>query len=316
MVIVLATAMPANATAKPGYSVFKAERKAELHLDGSNGYRLDVTAVRAPGDHRGQIDVVAHKGSGSVSYNVPGSLGRDGSIDARLPHVGRIAVRFESRKVGQGITLPGICRGRPEVVQRGIFRGTIELHGEKEFTEVDRGSARGSVTRVFRRVCHVGAHGAGKTHRPKVRLTYLIAGEQKGKGGLHFAAFRAEFGTELDILAFSASTIRQQEGMEIVNSVSAEGNPDQLLVSKPGTPKVVEVKPPEPFQGTATFHLTSKTASTWEGNLSVELPGVGPVSLAGTDFWSALCSEKHCTRTPPPGSHYEFQTIVGAGLSG
>lgn len=313
--MVALAAMPAGAAGKPGYLVVKPERKAELRLHGSNGYRVDVEAVRTPG-HRAQINVVARKGPASVRYTVPGSLGRDGSIDARLPHVGRIVVRFESTEVGQGFTIPGICRGRPEVVQSGIFRGTIELHGEMQFTEVDRGRAWGTVARTFRQVCHVGAHGAGTGNRPRVSFNYLIAREAQEESGLHFAAFEASLGTELVLMAFSASTTHQREGMEVVDAVLVEGKPDQFVFSKPDSSKVVEVKPPKPFRGTATFRLTSKTTSTWEGDLSVELPGVGAASLAGPGFWSALCTGKQCTRTAPPGTHSEFQTIVGAPLPG
>jgi len=37
--------------------------------------------------------------------------------------------------------------GRARVVERGFFRGTIGLHGERDYTTVDRTSARGRVIR-------------------------------------------------------------------------------------------------------------------------------------------------------------------------
>jgi hypothetical protein len=56
-----------------------------------------------------------------------------------------------------------------------------------------------------------------------------------------------------------------------------------------------------PFSGSAAFDLTSPSTSTWEGTLGVTLPVLGPVSLAGPSWWSALCRDDMCTHTTPPG---------------
>src|SRR5262249_16962927 len=76
-----------------------------------------------------QIPVIAPRGPASVTYLVRGSLGADGSVHAHLPHVGRIAVDFHpSRTTRQ--RLADRCTGRPRVIERGYFRGAIELQGE------------------------------------------------------------------------------------------------------------------------------------------------------------------------------------------
>jgi hypothetical protein len=297
LVIVL---LPASAVAKPGYFVFPAHRSATIHLRGSNGYRIEVQATAARSKTRSQIYVTAHNGPATVFYFAHGSLAADGSIDAHLPHVGRIALDFDPLHVHQR-RIEDVCKGHPSVVERGYFRGTIQLHGERGFTTVDRSSAPGSVIHAPRHVCHYGTpHHGKRAHHRQAPFTSLSATREEGF--LSFEATRDNFGFGVIEPTFAALAFRIRGGMGVLSSIYVTGKIGDFAIAKPGKPRVAQVSPPAPFEGSATFKLTSPKTSTWEGDLSVELPGHGRVQLAGPDFSSTLCEDRHCTDTAPKSS--------------
>ncbi|MBS1880225.1 MAG: hypothetical protein JST31_11965 [Actinobacteria bacterium] len=295
VVALVVAAFPASAVAKPGHFVTPAERTAEFKLHGSNGYAISVQTAAARQPSRGRVSVIAKSGPASVAYVVRGSLARDDSISVRLPHVGRIAVRFEPVHVGH-VQAPDNCQARPSVVEYGYFRGTIELHGERGYTEVERTSAPGTVTQSFRRVCSDAGTGGKATH---VTAKFLLAGGGGNGGVLNFTAGSFDVGSTTVGPVFTATAIRIREGMAVSTSVQARGGAADFVTSEPGAPKAAEVKPPRPFEGSAAFHLISPHKSTWEGDLAVEMPGIGRVALAGPDFSSALCENSSCTKTMP-----------------
>jgi hypothetical protein len=59
-----------------------------------------------------------------------------------------------------------------------------------------------------------------------------------------------------------------------------------------------------------SFDLTSLSTSSWEGTLSVELPVLGPVPLAGPSWWSALRRDDLCTHPTPPGVAVGFLGLI------
>lgn len=194
--------------------------------------------------------------------------------------------------------LPGNCNGRPSIVEHGYFRGTIELHGEREFMSVDRRSAPGRLVHSLRRVCKSDQSVSGlsferRGRRKSAGFTLLTASRESPVLG--FTTGLLKFGPGPPEPFFYAQRFRFREGMIVFTSVYADGDPEDFVISAPGKPKVAEVAPPAPFEGSATFTLTSPKKSTWEGDLAVALPGVGRVPLAGPKFLSELCEGAHCT---------------------
>lgn len=273
-----------------------------MRFHGSNGYRIEVRVSAGRSKFLPQVYVYARKGSTSVTYIAHGSLGADGSIDAHLPHVGRIAVDFDPVDLGRR-RVPGNCQGRASVVERGYFRGRIELRGERGYTTVERGSAPGRVVRSFRRVCDneltttQPRHHGKAPSRQEGGIAWLLAGEEEGSTNFEALSFR--LGSKPTIVGFTASAGLRREGMFVQSSVTVKGSAGDLAMPEPGEPKVAVATPPAPFEGSARFELTSKKTSTWEGDLAVELPAIGHVALAGPAFYSALCEDSHCTDTTP-----------------
>jgi hypothetical protein len=161
----------------------------------------------------------------------------------------------------------------------------------------NRGSARGRVVRKFRKAC--GKWGSGRKRAAsgddsEAVASTLVAAQEKGSPLL----IASQEGSP-ENLSTSVDALETQfrEGMMITSSVSVEGGPDDLVRPVPSEPKVAELTPPKPFEGSARFKLTSPKTSTWKGDLAVELPGRGRTRLAGSSFESTLCSDSRCTNT-------------------
>lgn len=308
MLLVVATAallaLPAGAVAKPGYFTIGPGIQAEFRVAGSNGYTIDVRAGAEAGQ-RPSVSASARKGGASVSYGVSTPIGEGGSFNVHLPGVGRVAVRFEARSEDTR-KAPDNCKGRSTGVQHGYFRGTIRLRGERGYTEVDRTSAPGTLTRSYRQVCANGppVNGGHTRHHqaktPPARSSRLVAGTLPLGRSVDFSAGETQLGKTLLGPSFLATALDRRGRMLVLTVINSFGR-GKLISSAPGSPQTVEVKPPAPFVGSAVFALTSPKTSTFEGDLSVEMPGLGTVSLAGPDHWSVLCEERKCTDTGPPG---------------
>ncbi|HVO54878.1 MAG TPA: hypothetical protein VMT37_10750 [Solirubrobacterales bacterium] len=289
-------ALPAAAQAKPGVYVLPAQTSIYFQMPASNGYHLSVFTFSGRGKHSPNVSVLATKGDYAVQYAVHGRVSADGEIDARLPGVGRIAVRFQPTRVRHE-TVSRLCHGRASVIQEGVFRGTIAVHGERDYTEVHRRQAPGQVAQSFRQVCHYGPveKGGGSKRRPK--QTILFSQLDHGRRSLHFYAFEGDIGFARDnpVVQFNASVTRRHHGLFVSSSVTVTGKAGEVSASGPGVaPEEAIIEPPAPFQGSATFHLDSPKSSTWTGDLSVELPGIGPVRLAGPKFGASVCAGEKC----------------------
>jgi hypothetical protein len=92
---------------------------------------------------------------------------------------------------------------------------------------------------------------------------------------------------------FVASFLHVRGKMAVINSQSAiREDAGPLEISTP--PRSATVDPPSPFTGSASFQRESAKDFSWTGDLAVELPGIGEVTLAGPKFETALCLGRRC----------------------
>lgn len=301
-----------DAVARPGFFVKAPSESFQFSLPSSNGYRLRVGSTDSAARHRGDFAaVLAQKGMlGSVTYLTRDQDGRADVIDIKLPGVGRIAVRFVPTR-SRTQALASNCKGPATIVRKGTFRGTIVFHGERGYTSAQAHMVRGTAREHARRVCR------------RVRSLSPPIVKDGGGGNSLFAGMDAKRSTvEFTASAppplpgmsarvfFGASVFRRHEGFRTIAAAGASGGPSTLSVSGPEeAPTGATVSPPPPFAGSATFGLESPTSANWLGDLSADLPGLGRVALAGTEFWSTLCAGgKPCTKTLPEN--------VGLGIIG
>lgn len=280
---VCALALPAGASAKPGYFASEPFRYAEAHVRGSHGYRLRIDAFSS------NVDVTATKGNSSVHYVARRGRLREDRIRARLPGVGWVFLRFhETNRHHEDPA--AICKGEGSLTRRGFFTGSVRIHGERGYTRVESHRVRGKILREGREVCR---------SRPTARASSsaeetLFANVERGDGVLSFYADKwpPERGG-FNALFFNGTLTRLRGTLVIANSnYGFTEDTSTFAVAKP--PRSATIDPPAPLSGSATFTQEGPDTFSWLGDLEVELPGIGPVALAGPNFSATLCIGKQC----------------------
>ncbi|MGN6201931.1 MAG: hypothetical protein ACTHNY_05950 [Solirubrobacterales bacterium] len=256
---------------------------AEVHLAGSHGYRLAISASSE------DVTVTAKKGGASVAYYLFGSRLEGDRIDARLPGVGGISLRFhEHRRFRRGPQ--NDCRSPHTLIRKGVFVGWIRIRGERDYTRAESHHVRGKIVRRAGGKC--GQRPSARAS--SARSEWLGAGVARGRSGnLSFMAISLPMTKSRTNLVFAASLTRVRGEMVVVSSQSAISE-DAAAMEFGEPPRSATVTPPSPFTGTATFQQESADQFSWTGDLTVELPGSGEVSLAGPRFETALCLEHSC----------------------
>lgn len=293
-------ALPAGAAGKPGYYVSSHDHYAEAKVRGSNGYHLAIYVLS------GTVSVTATKATARVQYVPLDSHMRDGRMQAHLPGVGRIALRFHERSRSRKQP-PGGCEGLGTLERRGIFRGRVKIAGERGYTRVDVRAIRGKIVDEPRLVCRrAGRARASSENREEL----LRAAVPRGRGTLEFSA--NDWGSNFDSpVFFAAQLLRLRGQMFVINAAyGLRENSAGLALGRP--PVSGSVEPPKPFTGTATFQRGPGGAFTWLGDLAAELPGVGPVRLAGPAFKAEACLGRKCkgsAELEPQGSSSSSQAL-------
>jgi hypothetical protein len=274
-------------------------------------------ALFAQGPHQGEVDY----------QGFHGRFTKDGTIVAKLPGVGRIDLRYEPTShhtvhIGKQ---KGCTSARTTTDSDGVFRGTIELHGEGGFTTVIAHSVRGELSTYPKQTCRVRipskaqikqeieAAEAGTAAGEGPRIEDLYAFRKLSGGTLSFEAtsfptfFKAAPPRQIE---FTADYSRHRDGMWVDAKTRVEGAEDFTVSAPTGSPSEATVEPPAPFAGSAHFTLESPTVASWTGDLRVPIPTLGTVDLTGPKFEPKLCDSGGCTDTAP-GSHVEV-TVVGS----
>lgn len=309
-----------TAAARAGGEVRPSQSSIFVMIPASHGWHLQLTAVVGKKGSR-QIGVYARgPHEEEVSYlGVKGNVTEDGTIDAKVPGLLHVAVQFEqTAETPVEFEFEGCKVEGQASTRRGIFRGTIAFHGEGAYTKFKTRSAHGQIEVDPRVRCPKRKH---VPHQPKQNLEdlgveYLEAGREERKGD--WISFSAS-GTGLmlpgsgPVTDFSASYIHRRGKLTVFASTRALGEEKGLfsLTAPEGTPTEATVDPPAPFSGSATFKLESPTTASWTGDLNVEIPTLGKVSLAEPGFWAGACAAS-CTKTFAPGfkvGFFEPQTI-------
>jgi hypothetical protein len=257
-------------------------RTAEAHLAGTHGYHLKISA------DSGFFFVTATKGRASVSYLLTRTKFEGERLDARLPGVGRIALRFHERERGHEAR-PAYCHGPAPVVRRGVFTGWVRIRGERDYTLAESRHVRGKIVHSFASKCRLPF----RERRGSSTFKRLEAQATRGRGLLTFSAIEFPL-TGLKHLLFLQGSFAHQRGpMFISNSISAPTEKAAAMtVDTP--PRSATIDPPQPFTGTATFQQKSAKDFSWTGDLAAELPGIGEVAFAGPGFESSLCVGRRC----------------------
>lgn len=293
VVLLLVTATAPAASTRTGTIV-----KAELELKANNGLRAQLVT-----SDDGTVTLqVGREGPGvsssGVTYQVKGEVTEAG-LKARFGRLGLIDVTFSPTGT-LGFTEPSEgCAGAPRTVREGIFTGTIDFTGEREYVRIE-GDAEGRMSVIPEWRCpegkepttFAGASGplamSSRKPRKKRESATLYAGARHCSclfvGAVHR---RYRGGRSLFYLVEED----RHEGMAIVRSTRAKGGPTAFDFDPPaGT---ASVHPPPPFSGHAFFRDRPHDRDLWRSTIRGPLLGVGSVSLFGPGFGAILYPEDH-----------------------
>ena len=287
-------AIPASAAAKAGYYVSKPSIFNLINLRGSHGYRIFIY-----GASRDQVWIVAYKGAASAAYLGRGTVS-EGGVEGRIGNLGRISVRLDpDSRTEVEANGPG-CNGRAPVTRTGRFTGLIRFRGENDYTDVDSESASGFMHRSYRTVCKRSA-GNRDQARKRPPTVSLSAVSRRYPRAPWFSVFkqeppkRSKFASSLAEANYTVRSIERRPNLGIYRSASATSSPETFAVTPLGAgPVTATVAPPPPFSGTATYEKSRDGNGTWSGDLAVELPGRGTLSLTDPTYHAKLCRNFAC----------------------
>ncbi|HET7444723.1 MAG TPA: hypothetical protein VFJ57_08705 [Solirubrobacterales bacterium] len=275
--------VPGGAGAKAGHGGPPAEQWIDVALEGSNGYAIHISV-----NPRRHLILQVSKEGFSAEYMTRDLLAEADRIKARLLGLGTISVRFHPHGPVRHPLLPGCGRKKRPAVQPGVVRGTIRFVGEREYTQVKVGEAEAAIEEPTGWLCRYGVR-----FEPKPRQrdwvskfstvgvgTYLLA--RKYRPGVFEdgqVIFLAETGEAFDRDSDRPPlTIFRHISVPAPVSTFRDAHPEHLILA-----------PPPPFSGTGTLARTPESVFTWEGDLSVQFPGLDPIPLAGPGFGPEYC---------------------------
>jgi hypothetical protein len=286
-VVAIAGCFPAGASADGNHYVLPAGAFIETELGSSNGYSISIWARLG-----GEVGLTAKKGRIVTDYYVRNARVDANRVQAKLPGLGRISVRFHQR--GRAHHSPAIagCDGSRPTVRRGVVRGTIKFTGEREYTKVKTHQAHAETEEWARQRCRYG----GRHHHPRWTNRFQAWGGESPRVG--FSAEKLRPGAiQGGRVVFRASTASSHRSIYISRRATVVAPTSTFLIPEPDTyPEHLILTPPAPFVGSGTFARNPESVFTWEGDLSIQFPGIDPLPLAGTSFNTGYCAIRGCIR--------------------
>lgn len=246
----------------PGLAIFE--------VAASHGYEVTVFASGLP-DGTGSVAVFASSARSAAIYRTPATV-TDQTVEADLGTLGRISVK--SVRTGRKRTVPRSCDGkRKRRIAAVRYEGTIEFHGEEDFTDASARSAPFAYGTYLAFAC------ATEGGRPAEKLlpgAFLDVHRNPEENELMLHAIQRRPGA---VTTVSVQIDERHGEFGITRATGVRGSAAALQFD----PRLrrATLSPPAPFAGHATFHRNAPRANRWTGNLTVDLPGDSDYPLTG-----------------------------------
>jgi hypothetical protein len=231
-----------------------------------------------------------------AAYEVRGKV-RPGSIKVHIGKIAQISIDLHSTGGRRSLVQPGTCGERRKDISLGTWVGTIDFAGEQGYTEVQTRQAAVSLAPDLRGSCSPMADVLGNQQPGAGRLSAATA---IASPYVQFSADKPGPGAAVDVQA-SELRFGPMRKMKILRAVRQSSPPESLSY----TPSAATGS----FGGSGSIHGAATymrtvlatcgfTRGTWEGNLSVDLPGAHGTPLAGQQFTGYLHTPEE---DQPPG---------------
>lgn len=288
--IALAGAIPAGvaSAASPEQGAIV---RVELDLSASNGLHAHLETSEDQ-----TVTLGLWREGREVTYEVQGEVTEAG-LKVRFGRLGLIDVAFtptgtlSSTEPGDG------CTGAPRTLREGVFTGTIDFTGEREYVRIEGPQAEGSMSVISHWQC-IGGEGPMPFARA-LRLPARNSAGKKGSASLHVDSRRCacffgagvHYGKRRGASIFYGAMAETREGMQIVRVTHAPGRASAFVFDhEAGT---ATLRPPRPFSGRATFERHPHARNLWRSTIRVPLLGAAPLRTDGPSFRAALYPEYH-----------------------
>jgi hypothetical protein len=269
---------------------------AKFALDANHGLRAFVEASE------GDVALELNRKHYSVTYKVAAEV-TDTGLKAKFGKLGLIDVAFQPTKTLRTEEPPNGCEGEPSTHRKGLFVGTIEFTGEREFVRIESTQAEGRMS-VYRESEWKCPHKTRSTHGEgpppptsvDVRARSIARKEPATLSALsrrclcYFLALAEHDRKGRGPTYFYGAKLEHREGMEISRVTYAGigtrvGTSSFVFDHEAGT---ATVRPPRPFSGHATFERRRNGRDRWQSTIRVPVLGAAPLSISGQDFRARL----------------------------
>lgn len=251
------------------------------------GLDSDAPPVRGGPSRGSAIVYLVRKDDGAAYFSPPATMTADfvegiptvTSMHVGLGKLGEITLAFKPSG-GKGTARHPHCNAGSVAYAAGSYEGTVEFHGEENFTDV-------SATSVV--------------ERPEAFLNLLCQTERTSEvSGPRLPGAKLEVQSQrLGALVLQAN--KNGPGAPVHLTVGVEEERPQLTVFRSVTMdspsrafsfdrrlRHARLSPGGPFAGHAVFDAGAKPRNRWRGNLTVDLPGRANVRLAGPGLHTRL----------------------------
>ncbi len=264
----------------------------KLELKASNGLHAHLE-----NSEDGTVTLELRKEDQIATYKVPGEA-TEGGLKARFGRLGLIDVAFtptntlNSTEPGKG------CAGAPRTLREGVFTGTIEFTGEREFVRIEGPQATGSMSVISRWECP-----ETEAMEPFARVSRLSEAtsrdEKRERESATLAAARRGFSSYFVAgvahrhsggkSVFLGAKLEIREGMVIWRATEVRGPASAFdFDHAAGT---ASLRPPAPFTGHASFAARPHGCGRWRSTIRVPLLGANPIDTGGPGFRVTLRPE-------------------------
>lgn len=265
----------------------------ELGLPANHGLHVHVANYE-------EITLEIERKGRFVTYEVPGEVTETG-LKVKFGDLGLIDVTFEPTETHTDKPPKG-CKGRPSKWSDGLFTGTIEFTGEREYVQVDATQAKGTLSVWRESEWRCPSHKRrGRTHsppRPPTPGSRQQSEAEKEPATLaatsrrcncFFAAVAERDRRGRGPSAFVGAQFEEREGMKISRVTSAEAGASAFVFDH--TAGTAKVHPPQPFTGNGTFKRRPHGRDLWRSTIQIPLLGSDPLRVGDPGFRARLVRE-------------------------
>lgn len=288
--LLTATLAPA-ASGAPGYTLYPGGTALDIPLGNKDGYTAGLSI------RRGQVvHFTLEKDGAVVRYTTQGRVSRE-RILASFGTIGHVDVRLDLSPYPVDPYLGRRCKGRSPLYMKGTYSGSISFpRRTADVPGVSTLGGRVSFVRNFRTVCRKRASKPTRPLLPNLaRKTEVGLLTVRARGGgrtvqLDAAIFALKQRPTQSGGGVSAVAYERRGEVRIRRQASLFFGADALVMSRRGiVPESIQIALPKPFSGTALYSRTQDSPPQWTGDLTVDLPGLADVPMAGSGFEAALC---------------------------